>query len=176
MRGERMELTVRSAWDGSLMTNAIKAYPREARMWLLTEVAKLVKDIDANKTLSSDEEIRFCCRSIVADFPSLRVEEIRVAFDMIRKGEFGKLYERLKTGEILECLRRYEGEWRAEMLEQRCAEERNKHFEQPTGKLEPLNLAQLVPDVLPQWKGTGTGTQIRKKLDKLLPKSAELGK
>ena len=174
MAGDRVNLTVASAWDGTLMTNAIKEQPREARMWLLMEVSKLIKDIDANKTLASDEEMQFCCRSIVQDFPTLRVEEIRLAFDMIRQGKFGKLYERLKTAEILEALRQYEGEVRAPMLEQRCAEERNKYYEPPTGKLEPLNLAALLPEVIPIQRGEGTGTQIRKKLDKLLPKSINI--
>jgi len=87
------------------------------RGWLMAEVGKVCRDVDANKTLQTDEEIQFCCRSIFEDHPTIKVEEIRIAFNMIRKGKFGKLYERFKTAEILDALRRYEGEIRSPILE-----------------------------------------------------------
>tara|TARA_R100000654_G_scaffold14432_2_gene31042 strand:+ start:7892 stop:8344 length:453 start_codon:yes stop_codon:yes gene_type:complete len=104
-------------------------HERGIRLWLLTEVGRLCKMIDANKTLSTDEELQMCCRAIINDFPALKIEEVRTCFDMIIQGKFGKLYERLKTAEILECLRQYEGEVRAPILERHMHNQKHKELE-----------------------------------------------
>ena len=46
-----------------------KEHEQAVRLWVLTEVGRLCKMVDANKTLSSDEEMRMTCRAIVDDFP-----------------------------------------------------------------------------------------------------------
>jgi len=68
------------------------------------------------KTIATDDELEFVCRSIIEDFPTLKVEEIKIAFDRIRKGDV-QLFERLKGPELLQCIRTYEGEVRAPILE-----------------------------------------------------------
>ena len=69
------------------------------------------------KTISSDDEMEFVCRTIIEDFPALKLEELRLAFDNIRKGRVD-LYERLKGPEILKALYDYEGDVRAPILEE----------------------------------------------------------
>jgi uncharacterized protein (DUF433 family) len=150
------------AWEhGTNLKRAVRLHPAEVRAWLYAEVAKLCKDIDANKTLGSDEELQFTCRAIIDDFPAIKMEEVRAAFDMIRMGKFGKLYERLKTAEILDALRRYEGEVRTEILE-------NRQYERSFGEmLSDMNLTHLLDrvDTSPQPKGgEGVGTRLRKTL------------
>lgn len=129
----------------------------------------MVKEIDANKTLSSNEEIEFCCRSIIEEHPTLKLDEIYVAFNMIRQGKFGKLYERLKSAEILDCLRRYESDVRSPILE-RDAEMKRKEFLQSSDYsqvvLEPLGLAGIFDNLAKsetEVKGEGIGSRLRKK-------------
>ena len=155
-------ITPNEAWEhGTNLKRAVRLHPTEVRAWLYAEVAKLCKDIDANKTLGSDEELQFTCRAILDDFPAVKMEEIRAAFDMIRMGKFGKLYERLKTAEILDALRRYEGEVRVEILERRKPE---RTFEQ---SLQNLKLSHHIDniDTTPQAKGgEGVGSRLRNTL------------
>jgi hypothetical protein len=134
--------------------------PTLVRGWMLAEVGRLCKDIDETKTLKSDEEITFCCKSIIEDHPTITLQEVRLAFNMVRQGKFGKLYGRLKTAEILEFLRRYEAEVRTEAIERRMQEERSKRLETAERKLEPLGLKDLVKDSPPPTP-KGLGTRIR---------------
>lgn len=167
MRGERVELTPTSAWqEGTNLCRAANEYPNEVRGWLYLEVSKLIKDVDAKKTLATDEEMRFTCRAILDEHPTLKIEEVRVIFDYIRMGKFGKLYERLKTAEILECIRQYEGNQRAEVIE-RLHEERKKLVSaSPARALEPLGLAKMLDKALEELPEEdkpkrGLGTWIR---------------
>tara|TARA_R110000744_G_scaffold205030_10_gene323803 strand:- start:205 stop:603 length:399 start_codon:yes stop_codon:yes gene_type:complete len=132
---------------------------------MLAEVGRLCKDIDANKTLKSDDEITFCCKSIIEDHPTITLQEVRLAFNMVRQGKFGKLYERLKTAEILDCLRKYESDVRTEAIESKIQEERTKRLEPAERKLEPLGLKDLVKDSPPPTP-KGLGTRIRESWEK----------
>jgi predicted transcriptional regulator len=77
----------------------------------------LLEFVDANKTLSTAKEIEFTVTAIIEDYPAMSIEEVILVFSRIKKGEYGKYYERFKTPEILEAIRLYESEDRAEMLE-----------------------------------------------------------
>lgn len=105
----------------------------ETRSWIRLKVAALVKDVDAKKTITTDEELNFVCKVILKDHPTLKLEEIAVCFDNIRAGRYGPLYERLKGAEILLALRKYEGEERAEVLERINTQDRS--WEQQLRKL-----------------------------------------
>lgn len=143
-----------------------KQHEQAVRLWIVTEVGKLVRDIDANKTLQSDEELTFCCRSIIDDFPTLKIEEIRACFDMIRQGKFGKLYERLKTPEIMDALRWYESEVRSPILERQMHNEKHEHKEILRETLtQVVKDTNLVDSVSTQpVKREGVGTRLRKHL------------
>lgn len=114
----------------------------------MAEVGRLIKEVDANKTLSTDEEIQFCCRSILEEHPTLKLEEIRVCFVMIRQGKFGKLFERLKTAEILDCLRKYEGEVRTEVMESLHRKRKSESFDTIKRSKDYKPLGEFLKDVL----------------------------
>ena len=88
---------------------------------------------------------------------------------MIRQGKFGKLFERLKTAEILACLRNYEGEVRAEIIERLHREEKGEQFKPiERGEFSP-KLSELLKDVLDEAKQAHDfdriGTRLKKRLE-----------
>ena len=78
-------------------------------------------------------------------------------------GKFGKLFERLKSAEILEFLRRYEGEVRAEVLEQNHQKSQQEESERMADKIEPLTLKQFISDKKVKLRPEGIGTRLAKK-------------
>lgn len=163
MKGELVKVTPTQAWfDGYNIQAALKDNPSVVRGWLVREVAELCKMVDAKKTLASDAEIAFCCRSIIEEHPTLKIEEIHVCFTMVKKGQLIKIYERLKTPEILDALKAYEAEVRAAEIEKHFAGKAREFYGFAEKKREPLNLAQLVEDS-PMPKGQGLGTRLRQK-------------
>jgi hypothetical protein len=104
-------------FQGTNVRTALRIQPEETRMALVKMVADLVQWVDAKKTLNSTEEITFTVEAILQQLPAMTLEEIRMAFDQIKMGKF-KLYERLKTAEILDCLMKVDAA-RAELLERR---------------------------------------------------------
>lgn len=139
------------------------------RLWIVTEVGRLCKMVDANKTLSTDEELKMCCRAIVEDFPALKLEEVRTCFDMIIQGKFGKLYERLKTADILECLRKYEGDVRAPILERQMQNQKWSMQESMGDAIKQSKEVQQVVSKLDvttpkKPKDSGLGQRVKKRL------------
>jgi len=171
--GDILGVTPTDAWNlGTNIRTAMKVdkqHEQAVRMWIVTEVAKLCKEVDANKTLSTDDELKFCCRSILEDFPALKLEELRACFDMIRAGKFGKLYERLKTPEILEALRRYEGEVRAPIMERQL---HNQKWAMQERVGDAMQASQAVQEVVSKLdaktpnkpKNSGLGQRVKKHL------------
>jgi len=168
-----MGVTPTDAWNlGTNIRSAMKVneeHEQAIRMWVVTEVAKLCKEVDANKTLSTDEELKFCCRSIIEDFPALKLEELRACFDMIRAGKFGKLYERLKTPEILDALRRYEGEVRAPIMERQIHNQKWNMQERMDNQLKDSKEVREVVGSLSvtapkKPKDSGLGQRVKKHL------------
>ena len=163
LKGDEVALTVESAWNkGTNIGECLRQAPVETRAYVLAQVARLVKMYDAKKTLQDDDEILFCVQSIFSECTTLKLEELPLIFDLILKGAFGKMFERLKTQEILGCIYTYEGTYRAVMREKQI---HNAKFEDDVPrKLEPLNLARLVKDS-PKPKGQGIGTRLKQDLD-----------
>jgi hypothetical protein len=121
--------------------------------------------MDMNKTISTNEELDFVCRTIIEDFPALKLEEIRLAFDAIRKGRVN-LYERLKGPEILKALYDYEGDVRAPILEDL------NRMSREAGRMKTLpdwmtRMKDWMPEDTdaPEAKGHGLGSRLRKHLD-----------
>jgi len=161
--GDIQSVSVEKAWDnGTNLRTAVRKHEKEVRWWLWKEVGKLCKDVDANKTLSTDEEFKFCCRSILDEFPALKVEEVRLCFDMIRQGKFGKLYERLKTQEILDALRRYEGEVRAPYLERQLHNRKHERVEVHDMVWDAVRKLKVKEPTKPE--GSGLGSRVKKRL------------
>ena len=152
------------AWNkGTNIQTAIKVMPDMCRAWIYSQVAQLCKDMNATKTLDTDEQLQFTCRAILQEHPTLKLEEIKVCFDMIRMGKFGKLFERLKSAEILEFLRRYEGEVRSEVLERNHQKERDHKAERMLEGIDPLTLKEFIQDSKVKLKPEGIGTRLAKK-------------
>jgi len=139
------------------------------RGWVMSEVSRLCKEISAKTTISNDEELIFCVRAIFDDHPTLKLEEIRACFDMVRKGKFGKLYERLKTPEILDFLRRYEGEVRTEIMERDAHQMQvdwNKRMQTQIAESAVSEVLRNV-EVKPaeRVEGHGVGSRLRRRMD-----------
>ena len=162
LTGESVRLTPAIAWQQG--TNLCKAYRQKPSVitgWVMSEIGRLCKEIDAKTTISTNEEIMFCTNAILDDFPTLKLEELRACFDMIRKGKFGKLYERLKTPEILEFLCRYEAEQRTPILEQQIHQQKIEHQKAVTDTLLASPIKEVVKNLEDnskptQWEGIGS--------------------
>ena len=152
-------------FEGTKLQTALQHQPEATRMALVKMVADLVQFIDAKKTLATTEQITFSVDSILHDMPGITLEEVRMAFEMMKQGKMGKLYERLKTAEIMECLQTYVKEYRRAMLIQKRKEaEREPWMDEPPRKLQPLNLAAIFDSLeLPETQHKGPGTQIRER-------------
>lgn len=157
------------AWDeGTNIKVALSVAPEIVRAWIVAEVGRLIKDMNCKTTIGTDEELMFCCRAIIDDHPTLRLEEIKIIFDWVRKGKFGKLFERLKTAEILGFIENYCGETRAQILEDRVRAEKDKILERNEEVLEPLGLTDIYDSLKIKEhkpKGQGIGTRLRNKND-----------
>lgn len=163
LKGKQVNLTVEQAWfNGTGIQQCLKESRKETLEYLVAEVGRLIKIADMKKTLADEDEIIFCVQSIIRECPTLKLEEIRIIFDYILTGKYGKLFERLKTAEILDYIRMYEGEQRAEVMERK--NHNQKFQEEVPRKLEPLNLASLVKDS-PKPKGSGIGSRLKAHLD-----------
>jgi hypothetical protein len=103
--------------DGTNMRLAKNQDHTSLKIILIKELNDLLEFVDANKTLSTAKEIEFTVTAIIEDYPAMSIEEVILVFSRIKKGEYGRYYERFKTPEILEAIRLYESEDRAEMLE-----------------------------------------------------------
>lgn len=79
-------------------------------------VTDLVKFVDAKRTIESIDDYLFTVESMIENHPSMTLEEFHLVFIGMKQGEYGQFYERLKTPQILECCRKYEG-LRADILE-----------------------------------------------------------
>lgn len=135
------------------------------RAYIVKEVASLCKEMDMKKTVSTDSELEFIVRTILDDFPALKVEEIKISFDRIRKGEM-KLYERLKGPEILLALKEHEALVRAPILEDLHRREKQG------GRMQELpDWCSRMKEWLPEESesaaigGHGIGSRLRKQLD-----------
>lgn len=162
-----LNITPEIAWKkGTNIQTAYKHEPTATRAYLVMALGRLIEDVDANKTLRTDDELKFTCRAIMEEHPTMKVEEIALAFDYIRMGKFGKLYERLKTAEILEALRRYEGEIRTIYIESQIHNEQSFKNEI---NIMPENIVQDLRESLSTNtdppKGEGIGTRLRKQFD-----------
>tara|TARA_R100001163_G_C5055794_1_gene192223 strand:+ start:529 stop:891 length:363 start_codon:yes stop_codon:yes gene_type:complete len=78
----------------------------------------LCQFVDAKRTLTTDEDIIYTVEAIIEGYPILTIEEFRLICDRMKRGMYGKFYERLKLAEIEEAIRDYEGNQRARVLEE----------------------------------------------------------
>lgn len=135
--------------QGTNMRSAKNTDFKALKFILIRELSDLLDFVDANKTLSTAEEIAFTVTAIIEDYPAMTVEEVILVFSRIKKGKYGKYYERFKTPEILEAIRLYESEDRAEMLEKH--NQRHKLEEMSKSKEQVAN-NETALQYLKKWK------------------------
>ena len=114
-----LKLTPKEAFsEGLNIRKALRIEPQQTRMALITMIADLCRFIDAKRTLTTDEDLIFTAEAICEGYPALTLEEFRIICDRMKRGQYGKYYERLKLAEIEEALQQYEGNDRAKVLEE----------------------------------------------------------
>ena len=102
--------TVETAFHSGLpIQRALKAQGPEVRMLLLTELERLVRQVGATRTFQDQTDLQNAIEDIIDVFPSLKLEEILMAFKHIRQGRY-KLYSTFTTMTLIECVRKYEME------------------------------------------------------------------
>tara|TARA_R110002020_G_scaffold47228_1_gene134432 strand:+ start:268 stop:720 length:453 start_codon:yes stop_codon:yes gene_type:complete len=121
-------LTPQNAWeDGTNIRTALRLHPQRVRAWFLAELGKLIKFVDATKTIQDDDEMKETARALMEEFPAFKLEEFKLVFEGIKRDKFGKLYGRLKLGEIMECCRKWEGMRAERILEREHRPEYDPH-------------------------------------------------
>lgn len=93
--------------------------PQETRLALVTLVGGLCRFIDAKRTITTDEDLIFTVETVLEKYPALTLEEFRLIVDGMKRGEYGKYYERLKLPEIEAAIQQYEGTTKADVLERK---------------------------------------------------------
>ena len=73
--------------------------------------------VDASTTIRNDEELAHVADALMMEFPAMTIEEWEEIFHRIECGKFGKLYNRLKLPELMDCARQWEGIRATEVLE-----------------------------------------------------------
>jgi len=100
--------TTQSAFnEGMPIQKALRAEGKQVRIMLLAELERLVRAVGATRTFQTQEDLQNAIDDVVEMFPSLKLEEILVAFKQIRQGKF-ELYSTFTTTSLLKCLHAYE--------------------------------------------------------------------
>lgn len=102
---------------GLNVRKALRVQPQQTKRMLCAFVMDLCQFVDAKRTLTTDEDIIYTVEAIIEGYPILTIEEFRLICDRMKRGMYGKFYERLKLAEIEEAIRDYEGNQRAKVLE-----------------------------------------------------------
>ena len=93
--------------QGIVLQTANKLDATKTKLMLLAELERLVRAVNATRSFQSQEDLQDAIDDIIEIFSSLKVEEILVAFKMIRHGKF-ELFGNLTTNTLIKCLHKYE--------------------------------------------------------------------
>jgi hypothetical protein len=97
---------VKTAWSEGVQV--VEAKKNDFLMaTLIAEFEKVIQFVDAKRTILSDD-MPFVVTQLLTDFYYLKFEEFLLVFDGIKKGTYGKYYERLKMAEVYDAFRQYE--------------------------------------------------------------------
>ena len=117
-RRNDLQLSKESAWhEGTNVLTALRMEPQLTRAWLIAELAMTAKMVDAATTFRDDAELAEAVRMLLDEFPAMKLEEYAIVFDGIKRQKYGKLYNRLKIQEVIECIRKHEEERASTILE-----------------------------------------------------------
>ena len=93
--------------QGLVLQTATKIDSAATKLLLLAELERLVRAVNATRSFQSQDDLQDAVDDIIEIFPSLKVEEILVAFKLIRQGKF-ELFGNLTTNTLIKCLHKYE--------------------------------------------------------------------
>jgi len=162
---EVAHVDLRTAVTTGTTTKMVNTHtPQQLRNYLYEQLKMLVDFIDAKKTLD-DKGIIFTVESLIEDFPIMKVEEWQIAFKEIAKGRYGKLYERFKTAEVIECVRQFESD-RATIYEEQHKSTTQELKVNLTTILSNLKLGEI--EIEGEKVGT-LGSQLKKTLSNDAP-------
>lgn len=102
------QLTVETCFKCTNVKTALKYNEVPTRAALTAMITRTVKFIDANKTLSTPEEIEMTVNELLHTYPCFTLSDWRLACYMMAKEAFGPYYERLKLAQFVECFAKYE--------------------------------------------------------------------
>ena len=103
----RLHTTATAFEQGLVLQTANKLDATKTKLMLLAELERLVRAVNATRSFQSQEDLQDAVDDIIEIFPSLKIEEILVAFKMIRQGKF-ELFGNLTTNTLIRCLQEYE--------------------------------------------------------------------
>jgi hypothetical protein len=127
----KFNATNEQAWlEGTNIRTALRIAPVETRKAVCAMVKISSDYIDAKKRLYDDSDYIMVAEMIFNDFPTLKLEELRLVVDRIQTGYYGEIYERLKAPEFRKFLQMHETH-RASILE-RQHEHVTRGAEDPT--------------------------------------------
>ena len=101
-------MTIETAFKGTNVRTALKVDEQATRAALIGMLAKCVRFVDANKTLTEGDEYKMALDELVKGFPTFTIEDWRLCLYMMAKETFGGYYERLKLAQFVECFTKYE--------------------------------------------------------------------
>ena len=105
---EISQVTIETAFKGTNVRTALKVDEQATRAALIAMLAKCVRFVDANKTLTEGDEYKMVLDELVKSFPTFTIEDWRLCLYMMAKETFGGYYERLKLAQFVECFSKYE--------------------------------------------------------------------
>ena len=105
---EISQVTIETAFKGTNVRTALKLDEQATRAALIAMLAKCVRFVDANKTLTEGDEYKMVLDELVKGFPTFTIEDWRLCLYMMAKETFGGYYERLKLAQFVECFTKYE--------------------------------------------------------------------
>ena len=148
LRGDSANLTPQNAWEeGTNIRTALRLNPQATRAWFLAELGRLIKFVDATKTIQDDEEMKETARALMEEFVAFKLEEFALVFEGIKRNKFGPMYGRLKLGELMECCRKWE-EMRAERILERKHRPEHDPYQRHSGSQEPRKAILLTVEDL----------------------------
>jgi len=100
-------LTVETCFKGTNAQTALKVDEVATRAALVAMITRTVKFIDANKTLSTPEEISLTINELLKTYPCFTIEDWRLCCYHMAKEVYGPYYERLKLAQFVECFGKY---------------------------------------------------------------------
>lgn len=116
--------------DGTNVLTALRYEPEKTRQAVFAMIANVSNYLDMAKRLSSVEDYAMVAEMIFEDFPTMKLEEIRLVCDRMKLEKYGAFYNRCKGAEFRNCFAMHE-EQRAPILE-RQSQQITRGAENPT--------------------------------------------